>query len=108
MKHGFPDVAAVFFVVNGCKALPNGKVFDFLRDAFKDDGFVGMLGADRAVGVSSNVFCFASIWAGAEPERVFPPDSPDQHEMRAAVGARGGYPIIVRFFQALESPAPRF
>lgn len=93
-EHGF-DVPSVFFVVDGSKTLPYGAVLDFVRDAFEDDGFIGLLGADRAVGVSGNVFCFARVRAGAEPECVFPPDSPDQHEMRAAAGTSGGDPIVV-------------
>ena len=104
-EHGF-DIPAVFFVVDDCKALPDGAVSDFLRNAFEDDGFVGTLCADGTRTVSGDVFCFASIRAGAEPECIFPPDSPDQHEMRAAAGTRGGDPIVVRFFQTLEGPAP--
>ena len=104
-EHGF-DVAAVFFVVDGGESFPDGAVFYFLRDAFEDDGLVGLLGADRAVRVRGDVFCLACVRAGAEPERVFPPDSPNQHEMRTAVGTSGGDPIVVRFFEALEGPAP--
>ena len=105
-EHGL-DVAAVFFVVDGGEALPDGAVFNFLRNTFQDDGFVGLLCADRAVAMRGDVFCFAGIRAGAEPESVFPPDSPNQHEMRTAARTRGGDPIVVGFFQTLECPAPR-
>jgi hypothetical protein len=102
------DVAVVFFVVDGSEALPDGAVFDFVWDAFEDYGFVGMLGGDGAIDVCGDVFCFACVRAGAEPEGVFPPDSPNKHEMRTAAGTRGGDPIVVRFFEALEGPAPGF
>lgn len=92
------DVTAVFFVVDDGEALPNGAVFDFLGDTFDDNGCVGLLGADRAVIVCGDVFGFAGIWASAEPESVFPPDSPNQHEMRPAAGTRSGDPIVVGFF----------
>src|SRR5271155_3712202 len=104
-EHGF-DFAAVFFIVNASETLPHGAVFYFFRNAFQNDGLVGSLGADRAVSVRGDVFCFACVWAGAEPERFFPPDSPDYHEMWAAVGTSGGNPIIVGFFETLEGPAP--
>ena len=106
-EHGF-DIAAIFFVVDGCKALPDGAVFDFLRDAFEDNGLVGLLCADRTIRLRGDVFCFACIRAGAEPERTFPPDSPNYHEMRTAAGTRRGDPIVVGFFHALEGPAPGF
>lgn len=77
-KHGF-DVAAVLFVIDGGEALPYGTVFDFVGDAFEDDGFVGLVCADGAIHVSSNVSCFARFWAGTKPEGIFPPDSPNQH-----------------------------
>src|SRR5271157_3335297 len=104
-EHGF-DVAAVFFVIDGGETLPHGAVFNFLRNAFQNDGFVGQLGADRAVHVRRDVFCFAGIRASAEPERVFPPDSPNQHEMRTTAGTSGRDPIIMRFFESLEGPTP--
>jgi len=106
-EHGF-DISAVFFVVDACKALPDRPVFDFLRDAFEDNGFVGLLGTDRAVRVGGDVFCLAGIWASTKPKCILPPDSPDEHQMRAAAGARRSDPIVVRFFQALEGPAPGF
>jgi hypothetical protein len=106
-EHGF-DVSAVFFVVDGSEALPNGAVFDFAGDAFEDDGFVGLLGANRAVSVSGDVFRFASVRASAEPERTFPPDSPDQHEMRTAAGPCRSDPVVVGFLETLEGPAPGF
>src|SRR5579859_4799183 len=102
------DVAAVFFVVDGGEAFPNGAVRDFLRDAFEDDRFVGMFGANGAVAVHGNVFCFSSIRAGAEPEGVLPPDTPNQHEMRTAAGACGGDPVVVGFFETFEPPRPVF
>ena len=105
LEHGF-DVAAILSVVDRCEALPDGAIFDFPGNAFEDDGFVGAIGANGAESVRGDVFCFACVWAGAEPERIFPPDTPDQHEMRAAVGTRCGDPIIVGFFEAFECPAP--
>ena len=100
------DVAAVFFVVDGGEAFPNGAVCDFLRNTFEDDRFVGLFGADCAIGVHGDVFCFSSIRAGAEPEGILPPDTPNQHEMRTSTGACGGDPIVVGFFETLESPVP--
>src|SRR5882724_6883839 len=91
------DVAAVFVVVDLHELFPHGTVFDLFREAFEDDGFIGFLGADDNVRVRGDVFRFASARAGAEPEGILPPDAPDQHEMRAAAGARGGDPIVVGF-----------
>src|SRR6266436_7346788 len=77
-------VAAVFVVVDLRELFPDGAVFDFLREAFEDDGFIGFFGADDNVRVRGDVFRFASARASAEPEGILPPDAPDQHEMRAA------------------------
>src|ERR1700674_1902330 len=101
------DVATVLGVVDLRELFPNRAVFDFLGEAFEDDGFIGFLGADDNLRVRGDVSCFASARAGAEPEGILPPDAPDQHEMRAAAGARGGDPIVVGFFEALEGPGPR-
>src|SRR5579859_792783 len=102
------DVAAVFLVVDGGQALPNGAVSDFLRDAFEDDRFVGMFGANCTMAVRGDVFCLSSIRAGAEPEGVLPPDTPNQHEMRTSTGAWGGDPVVVGFFETFERPGPVF
>src|SRR6266478_2740620 len=101
------DVATVFAVVDLRELLPNGAVFDLLREAFEDDGFIGFFGADDNVRVRGDVFGLASARAGTEPEGVLPPDAPDQHEMRAAGRARGGDPIVMGFLKALEGPGPR-
>jgi len=105
-EHGF-DVAAVFLVVDASEVFPDGAVRYFVRNAFENDGFVGEFGADGAMSVSGDIFCFARVRAGAEPERVFPPDTPNNHEMRAAVRTCGGDPVVMRFFETFESPAPR-
>src|SRR6202171_4860211 len=89
------DVAAVFAVVNLCDLLPDGMIFDFFSEAFEDYGFVGFFGANHAVRGGGDVFFLARTRAGAEPERVLPPDAPDKHEVRPAIGARGGDPIVV-------------
>lgn len=91
-------VAAVLAVVDLDKLLPDGSVRDFSHDAFEDYGFVGFFRGDDATGIGRNVPRFAGAKAGAEPEGVLPPDTPDEHEMGACVGARGSNPIIVRFF----------
>lgn len=75
-KHGF-DVAAIFLVVDGGETLPDGAIGNFLGDTFKDDSFVSLLSANRAVGVRGDVLCFARVRAGAESERIFPPDTPN-------------------------------
>jgi len=77
-EHGF-DVAAVFCVVHGGEAFPHSTIGDLLGSAFENDGFVSAVGANRAEIVSDEILCFASVWARAEPEGVFPPDSPNQH-----------------------------
>ena len=100
------DVPAVFAVVDLSKLLPYRTVFDFFDDAFEHYGFVGFLRADDNVRVGGDVLCFASSRASAEPKSILPPDSPDKHEMGAAIGTRGGNPVVVGFFQALESPGP--
>src|SRR5262249_34929840 len=92
------EVAAVLAVVDLNKLLPNGAVRDFLHDAFEDYRFVGFFRGDDTTGIDRNVSRFAGAKACAEPEGVPPPDTPDQHEMGACVGARGSGPIIVRFF----------
>src|SRR2546421_4943450 len=89
------DVTAVFAVVDLSQLLPDGTIFDFFGGAFQDDGFVGLFGADDNVWVAGDIFCFAGARARAEPEGVLPPDSPNEHEMRAAAGPGRGDPIIV-------------
>src|ERR1700682_6057229 len=91
------DVAAVFGVVDLRELFPKRAVFDFFREAFEDDSFIGFLGADDDVRICGDVFRFASARAGAEPKGILPPEAPNQHEMRAVAGTRGGDPIIVRF-----------
>src|SRR6266849_9162274 len=91
------DVAAVFRVVDLSELLPNGTIFNFLGGAFQDDGFVGFFSADDDARLSGNILGFASARAGTEPEGVLPPNSPDQHEVRAAIGARRGDPVVVGF-----------
>src|SRR4029077_8132619 len=81
-------------------------IFDFVRDALEDDGFVGLLRADHTMGLRSDVFCLAGARAGAEPESVLPPDAPDKHEVGPATGARRSDPVVVRFFEALKRPGP--
>src|SRR6202171_2948982 len=89
------DVAAIFAIVDLSDLLPDGTIFDFFSEAFKDYGFVGFFGANHAVRFGGDVFCLARTRAGAEPERVLPPDAPDKHEVRPAIGARGSDPIVV-------------
>ncbi len=89
------NVAAVFAVVDFDELLPDGAILDFLDSSFEDDGFVGFFGADHNVRVRGDVLCFAGTRAGAEPESVLPPDSPNEHEMRATIGAGGGDPVVV-------------
>src|SRR6267143_2895867 len=89
------DVAAVFAIVNLRDLFPDGTIFDFFSEAFEDYGFVGFFGANHAVRVGGDVFCLACTRAGAEPERVLPPDAPDKHEVWPAIGARSGDPIVV-------------
>src|SRR6266446_5893873 len=100
------DVTTVLAVVDLRELFPDRAVFDLLREAFEDDGFIGFFGADDNVRVRGDVFRFTSARAGAEPEGILPPDAPDQHEVRAAAGARGGDPIVVGFLEAFEGPGP--
>ena len=79
------DIAAILGVVNGGETLPSGAIFDLLRDAFEDDSFVRALGADYAVSMGGNIFSFAGAGTSAEPESIFPPHAPDQHEVRTAL-----------------------
>src|SRR6267154_3863895 len=102
------DVAAVFAIVDFDELLPDGTIFDFLGGTFEDDSFVGLFSADDNVRIRGHIFCFARARTGAEPESILPPNSPDQHEMRATVGASRGDPIVVRFFEPFESPWPWF
>src|SRR6266481_1975668 len=76
------DIAAILGVVNSGETLPSGAIFDLLRDAFEDDSFVRALSADYAVRMGGNIFGFAGAGASAEPESIFPPHAPDQHEVR--------------------------
>ena len=71
------NVAAIFAIVNLRDLLPDGTIFDFFGEAFEDYGFVGFFSANHAVRVDGDVFCLARTRAGAEPERVLPPDAPD-------------------------------
>lgn len=100
------DITAILPVVDLGELFPNGMVFDFFHNAFQDYGFVGFFRAKYTVRVGGDIFRFSRAWAGAEPEGILPPDPPDEHEVRASIRARGGDPIIVRFFEALESPGP--
>src|SRR6266436_9472832 len=100
------DVTTVLAVVDLRELFPDRAVFDFLREAFEDDGFVGFFCADDNVRVRGDVFRFASARAGAEPEGILPPDAPYEHEMRAAAGARSGDPIVVGLFAAIARPRP--
>lgn len=104
-EHGL-DVATIFFVIDGSEVFPRGAVGDFFRDAFENDGFIGAISADGAVNMRCDVLRFACVGSGAEPERPFPPNSPNQHEMRASIRPSGGDPIVVGFFEALKSPSP--
>ena len=100
------DVATVFAVVDLSELLPDGTILDFFGGTFEDDGFVRFFGADSNVRIADDISGFASARARAEPKGVPPPDSPNKHEMRAAIGTSGGNPVVVRFFQALKSPVP--
>ena len=102
------DVPAVFRVIDLCELLPNGAVFDFFGSAFEDDGFVRLFGADDNVRVGGDVSCFSRARASAKPKSAPPPDAPNDHEMRTAIRTRGGDPIVMRFFETLEGPVPRF
>src|SRR6266849_3871534 len=93
-ENGF-DIAAVFVVVDLSELLPDGTILDFLGSALQNDGFIGFFCADDKVRVRRDVLCFARSRAGAEPERILPPDSPDKHEMRATIGASRGNPIVM-------------
>ena len=100
------DVSTIFAIVNLCDLLPDGTIFDFLGGAFEDYSLVGFFGADHAVRVGGDVLGLARTRPGAEPERVLPPDAPNKHEVRPAPWARGGDPIVVGLFEALEGPWP--
>src|SRR4029077_1865212 len=100
------NVAAVLGVVDLSELLPRGTVFYFFSSAFQHDGFVGFFRADDHVRVRCDVLCLARTRASAEPEGILAPDSPNDHEMRAAIRTRRGYPVVVRFFEAFESPGP--
>jgi len=102
------DVATIFLVVDLRDLFPNGAVFDFFGKAFEDYGFVGFFGTDDEMSVSGNVLRFTRAGAGAKPEGILPPDSPDQHEMRTAIGPGCGDPVVVGLLEALESPRPGF
>jgi hypothetical protein len=102
------DIAAVFGIVDLGDLLPDRTIFDFLGDAFENYGFIGFLRANHTVRIGGDIFCLARTGTGAEPKGILPPDAPNEHEMRAATGARGGDPIIVRFFETFESPGPGF
>ncbi len=101
-------VTPILAVVNFHDLLPDGSILDFFGDTLEDYGFVSFFRADDAVRLGGHVFCFARAWAGAKPEEILPPDAPDKHEVRLAFGTRRGDPIVVRFFEAFESPLPGF
>jgi len=89
------DVAAVFAIVDCGDLLPDGAVLNFFSESFEDYGFVGFFGAYDDVSVGGNVLRFTCAGAGAKPEGILPPDSPDQHEMRTAIGPGCGDPVVV-------------
>ena len=106
LKQGF-EVSAVFAIVNWDELLPERAHGNLLSDAFDDYGLLGVVRADDAARVRSNVPGFASARAGTEPESILPPNAPHNHEMRAAIRSGCGNPIIVRIFETLERPTPR-
>ena len=106
-QEGF-DVTAVFLIVDLSKLPPDCAIGDFFRSTFQNYRFVRFFRCNDDVGESGDVFGLACAWAGAEPEGITPPDSPYNHEMRTAIGSRGGDPIIVRLLEALEGPRPGF
>lgn len=100
------ELAAIFAVIYFSHLLPERAIFDFLHRAFHDHRLVGFFGADHAVGIRGDVLRLARARAGAEPECPFPPDAPNDHEVRAALRPCGSDPIVVRFFEPLDGPAP--
>src|SRR4029077_13435543 len=100
--------AAVLAIVDLGELFPDRTVFDFFHNTFEDYSFVGFFRANNTMRIGSDVFRLACAGTGAEPESVLPPDAPDKHEVGPAVGASGGNPIVVRFFEALEGPRPWF
>ena len=103
-----PDIAAVLAIVDFDDLLPDCAIFDFFCYTFQDDGFIGFFRANHTVGIDGEVLRLARAWASAEPESILPPDAPHQHEVGAAIGPRGGDPVVVGFFESLEGPLPGF
>src|SRR4029077_9798165 len=100
------NVSAVLAVVNFNDLLPDGAVGNFLRGTLQDYSFIRFFCGNHAARVCCDVLRLACPAAGAEPEGVLPPDSPDKHEMRATIRTGSGNPVVVGFFEAFESPAP--
>ena len=85
------DFAAVLSVIGNGQLFPDVAIVNLLGRTLDDYGFVGFFRADDAARIGSDVLGFASARSGAEPEGVFPPNAPDDHEVRA-VRARGHFP----------------
>jgi hypothetical protein len=100
------NIAAVFAVIDLDQLFPHGAVGHSLGCALEDDSLIGLFCANSATRVGREVFRFACTRPGAEPESILPPDSPDNHKMRAPIGPGSGDPIVMRFFEAFEGPGP--
>ena len=95
------DVATIFGIVNFGELPPNGAISDFFGGTLENYGLVCFFGPNDHLGKRRDVFGLARARTGAEPEGILPPDAPNQHEVRATVGPRGGYPIVMGLFEAL-------
>src|SRR5205814_6590250 len=102
------DSPAIFGVVNFRELFPDRAIGDLFRPAFEDDSFAGIFGSNDDLRNRSDVFCLACARPSAEPEGILPPNSPNDHEVRAAVRPRGGNPIVMRLLDALQGPGPGF
>jgi hypothetical protein len=84
---------------------PRGDIGEF-RDAFDDDRFVRVFGADHAVVILAQVSRLPRFAAGAEQELSALPKAPDHHAVRGTVWLDRGDPVIVRLLQPLLGPTP--
>src|SRR6266540_1955120 len=100
------DAPIVFIFVSVPDWAEDLMVFFDRRGAVENDGLVGMLGSDGAVGVSDEVAGLDGLAGGAEVEGAAEPHGPDGHRVRAAVGSGGGDPEVARLLETFDSQAP--
>jgi len=95
----------VLALIDGKELSTRGDI-GYFCDAFDDDCFVRMFGADHAVIILGQIARLPRFAASAEQESSVLPKAPDHHGVRGTVWLDGGDPVVVRLLEALLGPTP--